>query len=248
MAHDLKIEFSKAADYNRIDKLFDPAVKSAIDPHNYVVKRLNSAFQDAVNKGCGVFLSDQAGDVQCLTMAYHTHLNDNPPPGANHDFTEFGTSISLRGGYNCAQLVVTVLALNEWWNHKPNMMTVAMIKATNVPSLKTYRDALGWKAFTDPGVIPSIFNATDKTLAGVTGPSTLAPDENWYNYDEKALSTHAHFLIEYMNQGGLINKRTGDKLNVDFSEIDKTGLTRPRLEAIMRGVTDRNILQNITGP
>jgi len=245
---DLKLEFSKAADYGRIDKLFDPAIKNVADPDDYVVKRLDDVFHSAINKGNCVFLSDPAGDVQCMTIAYHAYLDDNPPPGANHDFTELGTSLSLRVGFNAAQLVVAVLALNEWWNHNPNIMTAAMIKATNIASLKTYRDALGWTVFSNPDVISDLFKATDKTLADITGPSILAPDEEWYHYDETSLSLHAQCLIAFMNQGGLINKKTGEKLSVDFSAIDKTGLTRPRLEALMRGVTDRNILQNIISP
>jgi hypothetical protein len=252
----LRLEFSRAADYGRIDRLFDPAIKNQIDPQSYVVKRLDSVFHEAINNGRMTILSDQDGQVTALTAAYHVYDNESPGPDEPHNYTELGTSLATFGGYKSAQLVIAALALREWWQAPPTTAIVADIKKTNIPSIKAYEINLGWQEIADRTLDLKIDIACDRTLVeekDKAAPRKLQfPNEptsaSWYECRDKALATQAQILLTYMALGGLINGRTGHKLPVDFSALDQEGLTKLRLEALAAGETSRERLRQIDGP
>ncbi len=248
----LKLEFSKAADYDRVNRLFDPALKSRTDPKSYVVKRLDSAFRDAIDQGAAALLSDENDEIQTITIAYRAHESDAPAPQQPHDFTEIGSSMARMAGYNSARLIVAAIALSEWWRSPPAEVMVAEIKNDNKPSLTAYRDVLGWEKLDDCQQIIRINSATDKTLADENdkgqGPvcsmyGTSAA--SWYMCTAQTLATQARVLLEFMNQGGLLNKNTGDYVPVDFSALHQAGLSRPRLEEIAKGQVARDLLLKI---
>lgn len=245
----LKLAFSRAADYNRIDALFHPSVKSAIDPHDYVVKRIDSHFRAAVNTGGAAMLTCQHGHVQALTIAYRVHhvgkaSNDN----VGHDVTELGTSLARLPGYNGAKLVVAALTLREWWHHAPRDSMIAEIKRDNIASLKTYIDALHWKPVLDAPHSARLYDATDVTLVndkdkgGGNPHADLSKAKSlWHRADDATVRQAAQVLLDFMAQGGLKHK-SGHHIPVDFSALAAAGLTTARLQAIAAGQTDRSAL------
>lgn len=251
----LSLIFSRAADYNRIDALFDPAVKSTIDPQSYVVKRIDHHFRHAINTGGAAMLCDARGDVMALTMAYrvpHTHrgANDN-----THDVTELGTSLARLPGYNSAKLVVAALTLREWWHHPPGDSMIAEIKRDNIASLKTYIDGLHWQPVFDAPHSARLYDATDATLvddkdkgAGDPHADLTKAKSLWHRCDDATVRQAARVVLDFMAQGGLKHK-SGDHIHVDFSDLARHGLTPERLRAIAAGQTDRAVLKSLkSGP
>lgn len=248
----LTLEFSRAADYARIDHVFDPAVKHSYDPHDYVYKRREEDFRRAVAEGGGCTLSNTNGDVAGMTVAYHTYKDEHPAPGAPYEYTEMGTTLSRIPGYNSAQLIVAALAIHEWWQAAPSRMMVTIIDNTNEPSVRTYRDSLQWEEVTDAQETESLFTACYRNIAedhgggpGKPPPPEDRTGESFYAFTDQALAVHARILLEFMDQGGLLNRRTGDFIPVDFHALDDEGLTRGRIEALARGTTDRGLLFQI---
>lgn len=236
----LKLEFSKAADYDRVEALFDPAVKQKIDPHGYVIKRLESHFRKAVDEGAAGILSDENKHVRSLTVAYRVHGSDTPAAGAPHDYTEVGTSMTGLPGYNASRLVIAALAIREWLSHPPKFLLVADIKKENGASVKTYRDALGWRPLTNKILATHATIVTDKTVAdeknkaanNTTGNNAVS---EWFVCDNSSLATQAKVLLAFMDAGGILNKKTNDFIPVDFSVLEKEGLTRKKLESLASG-------------
>jgi len=252
----LKLAFSRAADYNRIDALFHPSVKSAIDPHDYVVKRIDHHFRHAVNTGGAAMLTCQNNHVQALTIAYRVHhidktANDN----SAHDVTELGTSLARVPGYHAAKLVVAALTLREWWHHAPRDSMIAEIKRDNIASLKTYIDGLHWKPVLDAPHSARLYDATDVTLVNDKdkGGGNLHADLTqakslWHRADDATVQQAAQVVLAFMAQGGLQNK-SGHKIPVDFTDLAAHGLTTARLQAIAAGQTDRHALKSLkSGP
>jgi hypothetical protein len=244
----LKLEFSKAADYGRITKLFDPAIKNVVDPHDHVYPRKDKDFRGALAAGGAGMLTDENGDVMTLTVAYHTHASDNPGPNDPYEYTEFGTGLSRLPGFGSAQLVMAALALHEWLINPPSKYLVNSIDNTNAASIRTYRDHLHWQPITDPAELDTVLNATYRNIdrdcgAGVGKPPPPAArgKETYYAFTDESLAIHARILLSFLDQGGLLNK-TGQKIPVDFSGLDEAGLTRSRVEAMARGVADRAVL------
>ncbi|MBU0800269.1 MAG: hypothetical protein KKA05_04625 [Alphaproteobacteria bacterium] len=254
----LKLEFSRAADYQRIDHLFSPAEKSTIDPDGYVVKRVDKYFRHAILSGGAAMLSDQNGRIMTLTIAYRTnHIdhaanNNNKSDGHMHDVTEFGSSMARLPGYNSAKLIVAALTLREWWHHPPRDAMIAEIKRDNIPSRKTYIDGLSWKELLDVAHTRRLYDATDPTLVNDAdkGTSKNLTDLShakslWHIADGDTIRHSAQVLLDFMAQGGLVNKATNHAIPVDFRALEQAGLTRARLTAIANGQLDRQTLRNI---
>lgn len=252
----LKLEFSKAADYGRIDALFEPAVKEKLDPGHYVYKRLEAPFRRAVESGAVALLSGDGGAVRTMTIAYRAHKDENADPAAGpFDFSEFGTGLASLGGYKSAMLVMTALALREWWAFPPKDAIVNDIALSNAPSVAIYRDRLGWEEVTDPARLDLLYNVKYRSVAVDSGngvgkppPAADRAGHPFFVFTDKALAIHARALLDFMDQGGVLNRKTGHHIPVDFSALDAAGLTRPMLEAMAQGVTDRVQLQAFAPP
>lgn len=236
----LKLEFSRAADYARIDALFDPETKEKLDPQDFVARRVEEFFRKAVDEGAACMLSDEDDNVRGLTIAYRVH-ECHPPTGSEpHDFTEFGTSITSIPGYNSTRLIIAALAIREFLWHPPKSAIVADIKNANGASLKTYRDALGWIPMDDPAMRAHTSAVTDKTVASEQhkskGPaSEYGVADEWHVCDETAIAVQASILLQYMNAGGITDKKTGDFIPVDFSTLPLHGINHPALEFLAGG-------------
>lgn len=237
----LRLAFSQAADNGRISKLFDPAIKGKIDPHNFVVKRDKSVFDRTIGQGGAAFLYDAvSGEVHTLTMAYQI---DDKNSG-QHLHTEIGTSLARIAGFRSAQLVVAAMALKDWWNDPPGGLIMTEILPTNGPSLHLYRDKLGWKPVTDQNTVDELHRLCNEYIA----PEDKGRQTLWFCADSSVLPKMAQILLDYMDQGVLDNKHTGQTIDIDISALDAAGLTRKRLENIARGITDRAMLQQPGAP
>ena len=236
----LKLEFSKASDRTRINALFDPAVKQKIDPHGYVIKRLENHFHKAVDGGAAGVLTDENQNVRSLTVAYRVHGSDKPAAGAPHDYTEIGTSMTGLPGYNASRLVIAALAIREWLSYPPKFLLLADIKKENAASLKTYRDALGWRPLTNQILATHASIVTDRTVAdeknkAVNNTKGENAVSEWFVCDNATLATQAKVLLAFMDAGGVLNKKTNDFIPVDFSALENEGLTRKKLESLASG-------------
>ncbi len=235
----LTLAFSKAADIARIGKFFDPAIKSKIDPKSFVVKREKPIFDATISNGRAAFLYDRAsGEAFTLTMAYH--VND---ANGDHQYSEIGTSISRLAGYKAAQLVIAALVLKEWWHSEPSGMIATEILPSNMPSLKVYRDHLGWEPVTDPDKVAELHKLCNEFIS----PEDQGNQTIWFSCTPGVLPKMAQILLDYMGDPSLRNKHTGHSIGLDLSALAAAGLTRARLEVIAKGVTDKKLLQNPNG-
>ncbi|MCB9990598.1 MAG: hypothetical protein H6867_04350 [Rhodospirillales bacterium] len=236
----LKLAFSKAADNARISVMFDPAVKLKIDPKNYVVKREKAIFDHTISQGHAAFLYDTArGDVHTLSMAYQIEDKAANDP---HKHTEIGTSITRLAGYKSAQLVIAALVLKEWWDCPPQAgLIVTEILPDNGPSLKAYRDHLGWEPVKDEQTAKELHDLCNENIAAEDkGRPTI-----WFACTNAVLPKLAAILLQHMDSPALHNKYTGSSIDLDLSALDKIGLTRARLEAISKGITDRSRIEKM---
>lgn len=247
----LTLAFSQAADYQRIDTLFTPALKTKMDPKSYVKKRYEPVFRNAITNGQAAFLVDKKGAAHTLTIAYRLQAQNNgrnSTAPSRHDYTELGTSLARIQGYKSAQLVIAALALKEWWENPPVQDIVADIKYENIPSVKIYHNALGWKPEQDSPALDGFFAASYATITDEFDQPCPPPDKEerssitMHKVTPQAMAMMAQILLEYMKQGQLLNKHTKDTIKVDVSALDTIGLTKPRLQAIAGGQTDKTRL------
>jgi hypothetical protein len=236
----LKLEFSRAHDLGRVNKMFSPAIKKKVDPAGFVVKRDDLTLKKSLLFGLGSFLSDGQGDIYSMTIGYRLHKVNKPHKNnAGHDYTEIGTTMARMGSYNSAQLVVCALVLKEWWLDHPKSLIVTEIDPTNAPSLHTYKNGMGWQKIQSRKIEDELFKLCNAIIA----PEDQGNPTVWFEAsNDKTLSRNAAVVLNFMDQGGLVNKKTGDRIAIDFSALDKIGLNRKRLEAIKNGITSKKTL------
>ncbi len=251
----LKLEFSKAADYGRISALFDPAVKNNADPDNYIAKRLERVFRRTMETGSVAFLSDENNTPVVFTAAYHAHEDTKTDPSEQHDYTEFGSSLTLLPrGYASSLPVIAALAIREWLYNPPRKAIAADIKPQNIASVKVYQSSLGWALVEDEEKRKGLDVSCWRTVPDESDSSgekglEFVPDVgysmDWFECDASTIALQARILLECMKQGGLSNKN-GDFIPVDFSCLDQEHITKTRLESMAAGNTSREELSQIT--
>ena len=254
----LKLEFSKAADYDRLNAAFDPKRLRRIDPHGYVARRLESHFRQAVENGNAAFLTDNdegpKEQVKGMLIAYHfPEYIDDLPLKNTHTYTEFGTAMSYIPGYGSAKLIMAALALKEWLQHPPSRKYVNEIENSNTASAKTYRDHLKWEAVDDEQERSTLFDILYRNVTSDSGqgigrppPPSKQKDKTFYSLTDHALQIHARILLDYIDAGGINNKQ-GEFIPVDFTALDEEGLSYARLSAIAAGQTSRQAIMKIGG-
>lgn len=243
----LKLEFSQASEYDRFNELFNPKLLKAMDPTGYVAKRLDPDFRKAVKDGCAIGLSDENSHLRTLVVNYH--FFDKQKSKKQHDYTELGSVLSCMQGYGSGGLLAAALGLKEWFNHPPKKAFVTEIKHDNVAPTKIYK-MLGYEPLNDKKMVDRLFylcysNVADDQGNPVSGPPMDEKDNiGFYEHTNKTVISEAGILLKFMDQGGVTNKQ-GDLIQVDFSDLDRVGLTRPRLEAISKGELSRKKLMKI---
>ncbi|MCK5517930.1 MAG: hypothetical protein KAI61_00815 [Alphaproteobacteria bacterium] len=248
----LKLKFSKTTDFDRVSRMFEPEVKNVLDPDNHVARRLDSVLKKAVDSGRAVFMSDEKGDIKTMIVAYHAYIEKDHATDVQHDYTELGTMLSFIPGYKSSLLVTAVLALREWLNYPPVQKIAVNIEIKNDFSVKALEKILGWKTIRDKDQCISLDRACWKTVldekadpmrqVGFKDVPKGLENMGWFECDGKVLARQAQIVLDSMKQGGFFNKQE-HFIPVDFSTLEKEGLTRPLLEAIAVGVTSRDALK-----
>ncbi len=236
----LKLAFSKAADNDRISRLFAEDIKAKIDPDRYVVKRDAAVFDTAIECGGAAFLYDEETmEAHTLSIAYHVHKDKaHAEDGKHHDYTEIGTSLTRIAGFKSAQVVIAALALKEWWERHPNDTIVTEILPDNGPSLSAYHKNLRWEEIKDKAKTDELHRLCNESIS----PEDQGRQTIWFGCTDTVVPELARMLLNFMKQGSLVHKNKQDEIKLDLSALSGIGLTRKRLEMIADGITDRQKL------
>lgn len=232
----LKLAFTNAIRQQAVNNLFDPAIKTKIDPMGYVVKRDAALFDRHIRGGHGSLLVNDQGDVFSLTMAWHAVANDN-----THRYTETGTTLTRLQGFHSGQVVAAALVLKEWWNTPPKKKIVSEILEENIPSRKVFENLFHWRRINRKTTAQDIDAHCNGNVVEDLNPGKK---HFWYVCDDKSLPPMARSLLTLMDQGALIRK-DGTQIKIDLSAMNEAGMSRARLEAIANGTVSRRALRKI---
>jgi hypothetical protein len=228
----LKLIFATPADEGRILSVYNSGEEK-------IYRRKRSIFMKSLENGSIVFLEDEAWNIQSIAFAFHENAPGNH--GNSQDYTEIGSVLSLLPGYSSAELLVSLLVLKEWRKTPPRQYMVATIDPDNGPSLRVFRNLLLWSKIYDPELCESLARASWNACADQTDPSGERSIEvltdkmlhswDWYECPEEHLPFQAETALKFLDRRGLVHKRTGHFLPVDFSILGKLP---PKDAAVMR--------------
>lgn len=232
----LKLAFTNAAQAGAVHKLFEPAIKSKIDPMGYVVKREAALFEKQINGGHGSILVDEQGNAHALTMAWHAVANDH-----THRYTETGTTLTRLAGFRSAQVVISALVLQQWWQTPPRKKIVAEILEENIPSRRIFEDLFQWRRIKRKATAQDIDQHCNGNVVEDLNPGKR---HFWYACDKESLPHMARSLLTLMDDGTL-KRKDGQQIAIDLSAMKEIGLSRPRLEALANGTMSKRALKKL---
>lgn len=228
----LRLIFSDATDKQRVSAIFNPETKNKIDPENFVVKRERDVFNKAILlHRTAFFMDEDSRDVMAMSMAYPVfRAGENKPA-----YTEIGTSLTRMAGFSSAPAVISAIALKEWWEKHSKgdheHMIVTEIMPTNAASVHTYATKLGWTPITDKKLTQELHILCNQSISDDDkGRPTI-----WFAVKQEAIEAMAQTLLDYIDKGYIGNKRTGDRIKIDLSELRDIGLDRHVLQSLARG-------------
>lgn len=232
----LKLAFTNAAQAKAVYGLFDPTIKSKIDPMGYVVKRESGLFEKQIKGGHGTLLVDDKSNAYALTMAWHAAAKDQ-----SHCYTETGTTLTRLGGFRSAQVVVAALVLQQWWQAAPKKKIVAEILEENSPSRRIFEDLFMWRRINRKATAQDISNHCNGNVVEDLNPGKR---HFWYACEKESLPFMARSLLTLMD-GGMLNRKDGQQIAIDLSALNQIGLSRPRLEALASGTVSKRELRKL---
>ena len=189
--------------------------------------------------------------IYCITMGYSAYEPHNDDEESYcPDAIEIGTSLSSLPGFSAVKYVIAALTLREWWHNKPNNKIVTKIKKDNAPAIHTYGNSLAWEKITDTDDHAKLCDLYDID-------EDAAALRDWFYASASTLKKCADVILSALqpheidgtlclSRGQLVNKRTQQTLDIDFSALEEEGLCIERLQAISGGITNkRKLMRNI---
>lgn len=197
------IRFSLAEDFDRISDFYD------LNSHKNVLKRQLDLMRQLADDGSIVLVEDEKGKIVAASITYaHTVADKN---GVEHvEWLEIGTTRCVLNGYpGLFDAMIAMQTLRSFLVEPPENMFVAQMETTPVQNLAK---KLGWRSM-DGGPSAELLEAKKKTVT-----NGHATGNDWYVAGIESLPVTAKWMENAVDNPVLTNKKTGEKIELDFSK------------------------------
>jgi len=197
------VRFSSANDFDKISDFYD------LNSHKNVRKRPQELMKQLAADGAVVLIEDEQGAIVAASITYAQKTTDKD--GQDHvSWQEIGTTRAVLNGYpGLFDAMIAMQTLRAFLVEPPEKTFVAQMKTIPV---QTMAGKIGWRPM--EGVPPQeLLDAKRDTIDG--GEVTT---DHWYICGMEALPTIAKWMEKTMDNPVLENKKTGDKIELDFSK------------------------------
>jgi hypothetical protein len=224
----LKVAFSKAADLPYLKSFYEN------NRHNTVHVRKNFVMQKAVDNGRFIVLKDESDQIRAGSGAYE--FPDDRPTYVRPRWTEIGTTTANLPGYGLYPYIIASQVVMDFIKNTPSECFAATIDHDNTAVLEMLKNKVGWKEFTpDEDLIKGIKNTKDWST---TNPVV------WLQARSESIPHQARLVLELIDKKELVNKKTGETMELDFSDFPLAGQLRAQVEALAHGKLARALEEN----
>ncbi|MBI1214257.1 MAG: hypothetical protein GC185_00395 [Alphaproteobacteria bacterium] len=198
------VRFSKKEDEDRILDFY------SLNAHHNVRKRESELVKKMADDGAVVLIEDDEGTIVAASITYGHKVKDKD--GVEHvKWQEIGsTRIVLNGYPGLFDAMVTMQTLRAFLVEPPEDRFVAQMHTAPVQGMA---GKLGWRPFEAPDELI-------EAKLGTVDPNDLkeASREHFYHCGVEALPMMAARMMKALNDPVLENKKTGEKIELDFSK------------------------------
>lgn len=212
------IRFSNRADHKNLMEFYD------VNAHKNVLKREAQLLKNLIEQGAIVMVEDDKGQIVAASITY-PHKIINAQGIEEVKWQEVGTTrIALNGFPGMLDAMVAMQTLRTFLVEPPTDRFVAQMETIPVQNLAK---KMGWREMAPP---QELLDQKDKTVAA----DNVNPHshENWYHVGIEAMPALARSMVAAVDSCVLENKKTGKKIEIDYSRSSFAKMFMPEIRAL----------------
>jgi hypothetical protein len=191
------------------------------NPHDHVFDRQSDIMQKLADDGSVVLVESEKGEIVGASISYPLFAPENGVE--QHKWTEIGTTRMVLNGYpGLFDVLIGMQVMRAYLVEPPEERFVCQMKSAAVQGMA---QRMGFRPF-----VPSeeIVKVSDDTLVP-DGAGVNSGFENWYALGREAFPTLARLMSDTLDKPYIENKKTGEKINLDFSRSKFFQMFEPEL-------------------
>ncbi|MDD9899559.1 MAG: hypothetical protein OXT65_01105 [Alphaproteobacteria bacterium] len=193
--------FSRDGDYDKLINFYEG------HPHQSILKRNAPLIKKMIDEGTVIMLENKDGDIIAASVTY-PYAAKNAAGNDNVKWQEVGTLRSAVGGFGLVDALVSLQTLRTFLVEPPSDRFIARMDDAPVQKMGK---RLGFREFAP---VKEVFNLK----AAMVPEDAHAPKhENWYQLGIEGMPVVAQAAAKLLDNPVLQNKRTGEKIMLDFS-------------------------------
>ncbi|MEZ0262303.1 MAG: hypothetical protein ACAH80_14955 [Alphaproteobacteria bacterium] len=230
------IRFSSKEDSDKIVEFYD------LNAHKNVRKRQQELMKQLVDDGAVVIIEDEKGKIVAASITYpHTATDEKGNEVVK--WQEMGTTrITLNGYPGLFDALITMQTLRAFLVEPPTSTFVAQMHTAPVQGLASN---LGWRPMDK--LPEGLMDSKIKTMDPADVPKLT--EVNWFLCGTEALPVMAARMVKSVENPVLENKKTGEKIELDYSKSTFFKLFGDEIKALAGkdfGDVDKpNVKQNV---
>jgi len=215
----LFIRFSNANDFDNIMEFYE------LNAHKNVRKRQSDLMKQLAEDGAVVLIEDEQGKIVAASMTY-PHKTPDKAGVERVQWQEIGTTRIVLNGYpGLFDAMITMQTLRAFLVEPPDSTFVAQMHTAPVQGMA---EALGWRPM--PVMPDGLMDAKIRSVDPGDVPNLSA--NNWYLCGMEALPTMAARMVKSIDDPILENKKTGEKIELDYSRSTFFKLFGPEIRVL----------------
>lgn len=214
MAKKLFVRFSEPEDEDAIFEFY------ASNPHTYVAKREPEVWRERIASGAVTLIHDEDGTIVASSISYPLVCKDEDGEDA-HMWTEIGSTRVALDGIGLFKTLVSAQIMRAYLLEPPEDRFALEIIKGNEHSKHVFLKA-GATAFDIP-------DALQVKVLNSLAPESKNIDVEWFQMGVETLPLMAQYVLDSYKNPKLVNKKTGEEYELDFS---RCALTTQFLDAV----------------
>lgn len=230
------IRFANKDDFDKIVEFYD------LNAHKNVRKREQALMKTLADDGAVILIEDAKGKIVAASITY-PHKATDDKGNEVVKWQEMGTTRIVLNGYpGLFDAMITMQTLRAFLVEPPTSTFVAQMHTAPVQGLAS---KLGWRPM--PALPDGLMDAKIKTMDPADVPKLTT--ENWFLCGTEALPVMAARMVKSIENPVLENKKTGDKIELDYSRSTFFKLFGDEIKALagkdFGDVDNPNVKQNV---
>lgn len=202
MAKKLFVRYSKPADEKKIFDYYQN------NEHQYVVARDPDVWRERIASGAVTIIEDENGKIVASSISY-PHISKNAKGEDVHKWTEIGSTRVAKEGLGLFNVLISAQIMRAYFFEPPEDRFVIEIEPNNKHSKHVFN-----KAGAVPYAIPKeLYDKINATIA----PEDKDSPADWFQMGCENMPAIAKMLSDAVKNPKLVDKKTGEEYEFDFS-------------------------------